>query len=78
MKKKSRDQASDGRSKTHDLARLADLDLSVRLGHITEDEKILILHYRNAEPETATVFMNLVKSLPRIFPEEDGGIVCDI
>ncbi|MCE7887779.1 MAG: hypothetical protein DYH13_09815 [Alphaproteobacteria bacterium PRO2] len=43
-----------------DFARTGDIDLSVRLGHITEDEKTLIEYYREAGPETASVLMRLL------------------
>lgn len=44
----------------------ADLELSVRMGHITEEEMTLILCYRAATPKTRAVFSLLVKALPLV------------
>jgi hypothetical protein len=41
-----------------------DLELSVRLGHITKEEMNLILCYRASTPETQAVFASLVRALP--------------
>lgn len=53
-----------------DFARLGDLELSTRLGHITEEEKTLLEYYRAAESGTAAMFLNLVKSMPRVFSKD--------
>jgi hypothetical protein len=53
---------------SENIRRAGDLSVIVRMGHITEEERLILEHYRAADTGIRTVFVDLIRSLPRVFP----------